>query len=67
MPELPEVETISHILSQGGEGFPPLPGQVVEQAVVLWERTIAMPDAARLRNPSADRRSNSSAGGVNSL
>ncbi len=49
MPELPEVETISHILSQGGEGFPPLPGQVVEQAVVLWERTIAMPDAARFK------------------
>ena len=49
MPELPEVETISHILNQGGEGIPPLPGQVVDQAVVLWERTIAMPDVARFK------------------
>ena len=66
MPELPEVETISHILSQGGDGIPPLPGQVVEQAVVLWERTIAMPDVDRFKDPSAARRLDSSAGGVNS-
>src|SRR5512143_2118834 len=43
MPELPEVETIARALRQGGRGGPPLVGQRIERARVLWERSIAEP------------------------
>ncbi len=43
MPELPEVETIRRLLAEGKRGGPPLEGQVIEGATVLWERTVARP------------------------
>src|SRR5512140_867484 len=46
MPELPEVETIARALRQGGRGGPPLLGQRIERARVLWERSIAEPLAS---------------------
>ncbi len=46
MPELPEVETIRRLLAEGRRGGPPLPGQRITGAQVLWERTVAEPDAA---------------------
>ncbi len=45
MPELPEVETIRRALESGGRGGPPLAGQRVTGAQVLWARTIAAPPA----------------------
>jgi formamidopyrimidine-DNA glycosylase len=43
MPELPEVETIARYLRQGREDSPPLPGQQVSGALLLWDRTLAYP------------------------
>lgn len=44
MPELPEVETIARALRQGGRGGAPILGQVICEARLLWERTLAEPD-----------------------
>ena len=43
MPELPEVETIARYLRQGREDSPPLLGERVTRALLLWERTLAYP------------------------
>ncbi len=43
MPELPEVETIRTLFSRGGPNNPPVVGQVILGAQVLWERTLAVP------------------------
>jgi formamidopyrimidine-DNA glycosylase len=43
MPELPEVETIRRGLREGSPSNPPLPGEQIESARVLWERTLAAP------------------------
>ncbi len=43
MPELPEVETISSGLRLGRNGSPPLIGQKILRARLLWERTLAEP------------------------
>jgi formamidopyrimidine-DNA glycosylase len=44
MPELPEVETIRRLLSQGGPNNPPLLGRRFSEAQVLWSRSLAVPD-----------------------
>ncbi len=43
MPELPEVETIVRALREGGRNGIPLPGRVVQQAHLYWQRTLAAP------------------------
>lgn len=43
MPELPEVETIARRLRQGMAGQPSLVGMQVEQAEILWKRSLAHP------------------------
>jgi formamidopyrimidine-DNA glycosylase len=43
MPELPEVETIRRILRDGGPSSPPLTGKQIDNAQVLWMRTLAAP------------------------
>ena len=44
MPELPEVETIRRALESGNRGGPPLPGQTITGARILWPRTAAEPE-----------------------
>lgn len=44
MPELPEVETIRRALESGNRGGPPLPGQTITGAHILWPRTAAEPE-----------------------
>ncbi|GAB4522190.1 MAG: DNA-formamidopyrimidine glycosylase [Anaerolineales bacterium] len=46
MPELPEVETIRRALARGERGGPPLPGQTILAARVLWPRSVAAPHVA---------------------
>ena len=48
MPELPEVETIARAMRQGGRGGPPLVGRQIQQASLLWPRTLAEPAPAEL-------------------
>jgi formamidopyrimidine-DNA glycosylase len=43
MPELPEVETISRVLREGGPTSPPLLGRVIVGSDLLWQRTLAYP------------------------
>jgi formamidopyrimidine-DNA glycosylase len=43
MPELPEVETISRVLREGGPASPPLLGRVIVGSDLLWQRTLAYP------------------------
>jgi formamidopyrimidine-DNA glycosylase len=43
MPELPEVETIRMLLTRGGTQNPPIIGETVQSAQVLWARTLAIP------------------------
>jgi len=43
MPELPEVETIANGLRLGGEQHPAIVGMHIEQAHLLWSRTLAEP------------------------
>ncbi len=44
MPELPEVETIAHVLREGSSDYhTSVVGLTVEDAVVLWGRTLATP------------------------
>jgi formamidopyrimidine-DNA glycosylase len=43
MPELPEVETIVRILSQGDGCEKPLSGRVVEKVELTWQRSLAVP------------------------
>ena len=44
MPELPEVETIRRLLSQGGPNNPALVGKRFARPEVLWPRSLALPD-----------------------
>jgi formamidopyrimidine-DNA glycosylase len=44
MPELPEVETITRALRDGGRGGPSIVGKQIKQAQLLWHRTLAEPD-----------------------
>ncbi len=46
MPELPEVETIAQRLRRGVDAAPSMIGQTIHAAVVLWERSIAIPSPA---------------------
>ncbi|MGB6420557.1 MAG: bifunctional DNA-formamidopyrimidine glycosylase/DNA-(apurinic or apyrimidinic site) lyase [Anaerolineales bacterium] len=43
MPELPEVETISRVLREGGPVSPPLLGRVIVGSDLSWQRTLAYP------------------------
>ncbi len=58
MPELPEVETIARGLRQGGQVGLPVVGRVVQDAQVLWPRSIAKPEVAdflqRLRGQAVE-------------
>lgn len=45
MPELPEVETIARALREGRPGMEPARGRTIFDAELLWERTLATPDA----------------------
>ena len=44
MPELPEIETFRRILREGTPENPSLLGKRVQEARLLWERTLAEPD-----------------------
>lgn len=46
MPELPEVETIAANLREGNPNQPSLIGKSIQQAHLLWERTLATPSAS---------------------
>lgn len=56
MPELPEVETIVRALREGGRSGAPLPGRVVRQAHLYWERTLAAPAAEEFYRRLAGQR-----------
>src|SRR5574338_34203 len=43
MPELPEVETIRNYLRFGRGDSPPILGRTIQNAWLLWERTLAVP------------------------
>jgi formamidopyrimidine-DNA glycosylase len=43
MPELPEVETIANGLRLGGDQHPGIVGMKIQQAYLLWPRTLAEP------------------------
>ena len=45
MPELPEIETISRALSQGGNNWPSILGKTITEVNILWERTLETPSA----------------------
>ena len=45
MPELPEVETITRALRNGGRNEPSILGKTVKNAQVYWKRTLAQPSA----------------------
>lgn len=49
MPELPEVETIARYLRQGRDGMPAILGCTVAEAVVYWERSVAVPAVDRFQ------------------
>jgi len=44
MPELPEVETIARALKYGGRNEPPVVGLTIDDADVIWSRTLETPD-----------------------
>lgn len=44
MPELPEVETIVRRLRNGTAEAPPLPGQIIQNIEVFWNKIIQTPD-----------------------
>jgi formamidopyrimidine-DNA glycosylase len=46
MPELPEVETFRRYLLQGVDGSPSILGKKINNAELLWERTLADPSPA---------------------
>lgn len=46
MPELPEVETITRALRDGGRGGPSIVGKEIEKVQLFWHRTLAAPDQA---------------------
>ncbi|MBN1538238.1 MAG: bifunctional DNA-formamidopyrimidine glycosylase/DNA-(apurinic or apyrimidinic site) lyase [Anaerolineales bacterium] len=48
MPELPEVETIARYLREGKESQPSLIGLKIQEAVLLWEKTLAFPSPPKL-------------------
>ena len=45
MPELPEVETVARTLREGGQGRFPVTGRTIRAARLLWQRTLAEPQA----------------------
>jgi formamidopyrimidine-DNA glycosylase len=49
MPELPEVETIARALRQGGRDGPALLGKHIQNAALLWPRTLAEPGPAEFK------------------
>ncbi len=49
MPELPEVETIVRALRDGGRGGAEVVGRRIQQALVLWERSLAIPALAEFQ------------------
>jgi formamidopyrimidine-DNA glycosylase len=49
MPELPEVETIRRALNQGGRDSPPVKGRQILDALLFWERTLALPSPQEFR------------------
>jgi len=49
MPELPEVETITRSLCQDKRTGYSVLGQTIEDVVILWERSIAVPGAAAFK------------------
>lgn len=53
MPELPEVETIAGVLNNGANDQPPLPGCVILEARLLWERSLAQPAPEAFRRQIA--------------
>jgi formamidopyrimidine-DNA glycosylase len=50
MPELPEVETIAHLLCNGGNDQPALVGHTILGADLLWNRTLAEPSPREFTN-----------------
>jgi formamidopyrimidine-DNA glycosylase len=50
MPELPEVETIVRVLRAGGKDTPPALGMRINEAAILWERSIAEPAAQTIQD-----------------
>jgi len=44
MPELPEVETIVRRLRDGSNTFPPVPGHIVQDVLINWDKIIAPPE-----------------------
>lgn len=50
MPELPEIETICNTLRSGGEEFPSILGKTITNLHVLWDRSIAIPDAESFKS-----------------
>lgn len=49
MPELPEIETISRALSQGGNNWPSILGKTITEVNILWERTLETPSAEEFK------------------
>lgn len=49
MPELPEIETISRALRQGGEKWPCILGKTITDVDILWERSIETPSAEEFK------------------
>jgi formamidopyrimidine-DNA glycosylase len=49
MPELPEVETITRLLREGGEGQPSLLGCTIRDFDLLWPDTLAEPPPKQFR------------------
>ena len=45
MPELPEVETISRALREGGRGGLSILGRTISRVDIFWPKTIAIPSA----------------------
>ncbi len=55
MPERPEVETIIRRLRNGTHSHPPLPGQTIKQAEILWDGIIESPDPAAFQQSVQDK------------
>jgi len=49
MPELPEIETISRALRQGGNNCPSILGKTITEVIILWERTLETPSAEEFK------------------
>jgi formamidopyrimidine-DNA glycosylase len=49
MPELPEVETFRRYLLRGNSGSPTILGKQIQDAELLWDRTLASPSPAEFK------------------